>query len=139
MITKLRQVEHKEVVCAAAVFSLFLFLKFILFCLLGEYFVSVCAKAARIAYGIINKRGEVGQFIYFLMTLLELLLGRSLHNNLRSQAEKFMAVTDENEATDFGVTADVGDVMRTTYWVPEDNTVHHMGDEVRNETLTIVI
>ena len=27
-----------------------------------------------------------------------------------------MAVTDENEATDFGGTADVGDV-KTTYWV----------------------
>ena len=64
MIAKLPQVGDNEVVCAATVFSLFLFLKFILFCLLGEYFVSVCAKAARIAYGIINKRDEVGQFIY---------------------------------------------------------------------------
>ena len=36
MFAKLRQVEDKEVVCGAAVFSLFLFLKFILFCLLGE-------------------------------------------------------------------------------------------------------
>ena len=64
MIAKLPQVEDKKVVCGATVFSLFLFLKFILFCLLGEYFVSVCAKAAHIAYGIINKRDEVGQFIY---------------------------------------------------------------------------
>ena len=64
MIAKLPQVEDKKVVCGATVFSLFLFLKFILFCL-GEYFVNVCAKAARIAYGIINKRDEVGQFIYW--------------------------------------------------------------------------
>ena len=73
------------------------------------------------------------------MTPLELLLGRSLHINLRSQAENFMAVTDENEATDFGVTADVGDVVRTTYWVPEDNTVHHLDNELRTDTSTIVI
>ena len=52
---KLRQVEDKEVVCAAAVFSLFLFLKFILFCLLEEYFASVSVKAARTTHGIINK------------------------------------------------------------------------------------
>ena len=114
MIAKLRQVEDKEVVCAAAAFSLFLFLKFILFCLLGEYFVSVCAKADRIAYDFISKRDGVGQLIYFLMTLLVLLLGRNLYNNLRSQVKNFMAVADENEATDFGGTADVGDV-RPTY------------------------
>ena len=95
MIAKLRQVEDKEVVCTAAVFSLFLFLNFLLFCLLGEYFVSVCAKAARIAYGFINKRDRVGQFLYFLMALLVLLLGRNLHNNLGSQVENFMAVTDK--------------------------------------------
>ena len=65
------------------------------------------------------------------MTPLELLLGRSLHNNLKSQAENFVTVTDENEATDFGVTADVGDVVRTTSWVPEDNTVHHLNNELR--------
>ena len=59
MIAKLRQVEDKEVVCAAAVFSLILCLKYILLSLLGEYFVSVCAKAARIAYGFINKRDKV--------------------------------------------------------------------------------
>ena len=63
---------------------------------------------------------EVGQFVHFLITLLELLLGRSLQNNLRSRVENFMAVADENEATDLGGTADVGDV-RTTYWVLEDN------------------
>ena len=50
MIAKLRQIEDKEVVCAAAVFSLFLFLKFILFRLLGEYFVTV--------QSIINKCDE---------------------------------------------------------------------------------
>ena len=55
-MAKLRQVEAKEVVCAATVFSLFLFLKFTLFCLLGEYFVSVWVKDARIAYGITNTR-----------------------------------------------------------------------------------
>ena len=48
-----------------------------------------------------------------------------------------MAVTDENEATDLGGTAD-GDV-RTTYWVPEDNTMHHLDNELRTETSTIVI
>ena len=63
---------------------------------------------------------EVDQFVYFLIMLLELLLGRSLQNNLRSRVENFMAVADENEATDLGGTADVGDV-RTTYWVLEDN------------------
>ena len=108
MIAKLRQIEDKEVVCAAAVFSLFLFLKFILFRLLGEYFVTV--------QSIINKCDGEDQYIYFLLMLLELLLGRSLHNYLRSQLENFMGVTDENQATDFGGTADVGDV-RTTYWV----------------------
>ena len=96
------------------------------------------AKAARIACGINNKRDEVGQFIYFLMILLELLLGRSLHNNLRNQVENFMVVTDENEATDFVGTADIGDV-KTTYWVPEDITVHHLDNGLRTETLTIVI
>ena len=45
ILAKLRQVEDKEVVCAAAVFSPFLFLKFILFCLLGEYFDSVWGKS----------------------------------------------------------------------------------------------
>ena len=49
-----------------------------------------------------------------------------------------MVVTDENEATDFGGTADVGDV-KTTDWVPEDITVHHLDNELRTETLTIVI
>ena len=49
-----------------------------------------------------------------------------------------MAATDENEATDFVGTADVGD-LRTTYWVPEDNTVHHLDNELRTETLTTVI
>ena len=65
MLAKLRQVEDKEVVCAAAVFSLFLFLKFKLFCLLGEYFVSVWVKAARIAYGIINKLERSGSVYLF--------------------------------------------------------------------------
>ena len=55
ILAKLRQVEDKEVVCAAAVFSIFLLLKFILFCLLEEYLVSVSVKAACIAHGIINK------------------------------------------------------------------------------------
>ena len=50
-----------------------------------------------------------------------------------------MAVTDGNEATDFGVTADIGDVVRTAYWVPEDNTVYHLDNELCTETLTIVI
>ena len=49
-----------------------------------------------------------------------------------------MAVTDENEATDFGGTTDVGDVKRT-YWVPEDNTMPHLDNELRTETSTIVI
>ena len=49
-----------------------------------------------------------------------------------------MAVTDENEATDFADTTDVGDV-KTTYWVPEDNTMPHLDSELRTETLTIVI
>ena len=49
-----------------------------------------------------------------------------------------MVVTDENEATDLGGTADVGDV-KTTYWVPEDNTMHHLDNELRTETSTIVI
>ena len=49
-----------------------------------------------------------------------------------------MAVTDENEATDFVGTADIGDV-RTTYWVSEDNTMHHLDNERRTETSTIVI
>ena len=70
--------------------------------------------------------------------MLELLLERSLHKKLRSPVENFMAVTDENEATDFGCTADVGDV-RTTYWVAEDNTMHHLDNELRTETSTIVI
>ena len=81
---------------------------------------------------------EAGQFIYFPIALLQLLLGRSLQNNLRSRVENFMAVTDENEATDLGGTADVGDV-RTTYWAPEDNTIHHLENELRTETSTIVI
>ena len=81
---------------------------------------------------------KVGQFIYFLMMLLELLLGRSLQNNLRSRVENFMAVTDENEATEFGGTTDVGD-MKTTYWVPEDRTMHQLDNELRTETSTIVI
>ncbi len=72
------------------------------------------------------------------MTLLELLLGRSCQYNLRSRVENFMAVTDENEATDFVGTADIGDV-RTTYWVSEDNTMHHLDNERRTETSTIVI
>ena len=79
-----------------------------------------------------------GQFIYFLMTLLQLLLGRILHNNLRSRVENFMAVTDENEAADFGGTTDVGDV-KTTYWVPEDNPMLQLDNELRTETSTIVI
>ena len=74
---------------------------------------------------------EVGQFVYFL-------LGRSLHNNLRSRVEKFMAVTDENEATDFGGATDVGDV-KTNYWVPEAHTTLHMDNELLTETLTTVI
>ena len=49
-----------------------------------------------------------------------------------------MAVPDENKATDLGGTADVGDV-RTTYWVPEDNTMHHLDNELRTETSVIVI
>ena len=49
-----------------------------------------------------------------------------------------MVVTDENEATDFVGTADIGDV-KTTYWVPEDITVHHLDNGLRTETLTIVI
>ena len=49
-----------------------------------------------------------------------------------------MVVTDENEATDFGGTIDVGDV-KTTYWVPEDNTMHHLDNELCTETSTIVI
>ena len=49
-----------------------------------------------------------------------------------------MAVTDESEATDFVGTADVGD-MKTTYWVFEDNTMHHLDNERRTETLTFVI
>ena len=48
-----------------------------------------------------------------------------------------MAVTDKNEATDFGGRTDVGDV-RTTYWVPEDNTMHHLDNELHTETSTIV-
>ena len=81
---------------------------------------------------------KAGQFIYFPIALLQLLLGRSLQNNLRSRVENFMAVTDENEATDLGGTADVRDV-RTTYWAPEDNTIHHLENELRTETSTIVI
>ena len=81
---------------------------------------------------------EVSRFIYFHIMLLELLLGRSLQNNLRNRVENFMAVTDENESTDLGGTADVGDV-KTTYWVPEDNTMHHLDNELRTETSTIVI
>ena len=72
------------------------------------------------------------------MTLLVLLLGRNLLNNLRSQVENFMAVTDENETTDFEGTADVGDA-RTTYWVPEDNTVYYLDHNLRTKTSTIVI
>ena len=60
---------------------------------------------------------DVGQFIYFLIMLLELLLGRSLQNNLRSRVENFMAVTAKNGATDCRGITDVGDV-RTNYWVP---------------------
>ena len=41
-----------------------------------------------------------------------------------------MAVTEKNEATGFVGTADVGDV-RTTSWVPEDNTKHHLDNELR--------
>ena len=81
---------------------------------------------------------KVGQFIYSLMTLLELLLGRSLHNNLRSQVENFLATTDETEASDFGGTTDVGDV-KTTYWVTEDNAMHQLDNELRTKTPTIVI
>ena len=133
MIAKLRQVEDKEVVCTATVFSLFLFLIFILF--LPSWRVFHQCLVAHIAYGIISERDEVGQFISFLVTVLELLLGRSLHNNSRSRVENFMAVTDENEATDFGGTADA----RATHWVPENNTVHHLDNELRAETLTTVI
>ena len=49
-----------------------------------------------------------------------------------------MAVTDDNEATDFGDTTDVGDV-KTTYWVREDNTMPHLDNELHTETSTIVI
>ena len=84
---------------------------------------------------------EVGQFIYlklFLMTLLGILLGRSLENNLRSRVENIMAGTDENEATNFVGAAHIGDV-RTTYWVPEDNTMHQLDNEIRIETSNVVI
>ena len=77
----------------------------------------------------------VDHFIYFLLTLLELLLGRSLQINLRSRIQNLMAMNDKIEATDLGGTADVGDV-RTTYWVPEDNTMHHLDNEIRTETST---
>ena len=80
----------------------------------------------------------VGQFIYFLMTLLELLLGRLLHHNLRSRVENFMAVTNENKATDIRDTTDIGDV-KMTCWVPEDNPMPHLDNELRTETSTIVI
>ena len=49
-----------------------------------------------------------------------------------------MAVTDENEATPFGGTTDVGDV-KTTYEVPEDSTMHQLDNELGTETSTIVI
>ena len=78
-----------------------------------------------------------GQFTYFLMTLLQLLLGRFLNHNLRSRVENFMAVTDENKATDTRGTTDVGDV-KTTYWVP-DNPMPHLDNELHTETSTIVI
>ena len=49
-----------------------------------------------------------------------------------------MAVTDENKVTDFRDATDVGDV-KTTYWVPEDNTMPHLYNELRTETSTIGI
>ena len=49
-----------------------------------------------------------------------------------------MTGTDENEATDCVGTADIGDV-RTTYWVPEDNTMHQLDSEIHTETSNVVI
>ena len=49
-----------------------------------------------------------------------------------------MPATDENKATDIRGTTDVGDV-KTTYWVPEDNPMPHLDNELRTETSTIVI
>ena len=138
MLAKLRQYEDVEVICAAAVFShIFLFLKFVL-CLLGEYFVSVLVKTTRIAYVIISKLERSRSIYLFLITLLGILLGRSLEKNLRSRVENIMAGTNGDEVTDFVGTADIGDV-RTTYWVPEDNTMHQLDSEIRTETSNVAI
>ena len=49
-----------------------------------------------------------------------------------------MAGTNGNEATDFVGKANIRDV-RTTYWVPEDNTMHQLDSEIRTETSNVAI
>ena len=49
-----------------------------------------------------------------------------------------MAVMDNNKVADFGGKTEVGGV-KTSYWIPQGNTVHRLDNELRIETLTCIL